>query len=300
MRPLNFLADFTYVRTLEPYESASDQWASHWIKPGIGLRVRPGGGTLSFEVGYQADLKLFEDAVVAERNDKFANEVRFITSWKVFPKTALIQRTFFSPIVYLGDVNKSDATRINVNSFPVRALLGIQGLFSEKYGLSLFVGYGGSFYEEGDDFDSVIASLEVKFFITPSSNLRIGGQRDFVDSYYSNYFEKNGGYLTFEQMIANIVLLSVKGDVFHRAYSEYDIGTDDNLDSGETRSELWIGATLFAEARATKWLSFNVSLNYQGNISDYVYLFTDAGGNQVNYPVDFNRVEIMGGARVYY
>ena len=300
MRPLSFLADVAYVRTIEPYESTYDQWGSNRIKPGVGLRIRPGGGTLSFEIGYRADLILYEEDEIAERNDNLGNEVRFLTSWKVLPKTMLIQRTRFSPIVYLGDLNSSDATRVNVNSFPVRAELGIQGLFSEKYGLSLFAGYGGSFYQEGDDFDSIIASLEFKFYITPASNLRIGGERDFVDSYYGNFFSKNGGYLSFEQMIANIVLLTLKGDVFYRAYSEYDLGDEDNLDPGETRSELWIGATLFVEARATKWLSFNVSCNYQGNISDYAYLYTNLAGQVDQYPVDFNRVEIMGGARVYY
>ncbi|MCP4196047.1 MAG: hypothetical protein GY762_02765 [Proteobacteria bacterium] len=293
--PLSILLDATYVRTLEPYESAFDQWASHWIHPGIGLRFRPGGGTLSFEVGYRADLKLFEDDSIAERNDKLTNEVRFITSWNFLPKTALVQKTLFSPIVYLGEVNRNDATQINADSFPVRAQLGMRGLLSDKYGLSLFVGYGASFYETGDDFDGVIANLEFKFFITSASNLRIGGIRDFVDSYYANFFVKNGGYLMFEQMIANIVLLSLRGDAFYRVYSTNEMGLDDNLDVGESRSEVWIGATLFIEARATNWLTFCVSGTYQGNVTDFAYVVTPDV-----FPMDFNRFEIMGGARVYY
>ena len=40
---------------------------------------------------------------------------------------------------------------------PVRSLFGIQGLLTAHFGLSLFVGYGASFYEDGDDFDHVIA-----------------------------------------------------------------------------------------------------------------------------------------------
>jgi hypothetical protein len=295
MSPFSILLDATYVRTLEPYESAFDQWASHRVYPGFGLRIRPGRGTLSFEIGYRADLKLFEDDFMAERNDKLTNEVRLITTWNFLPRTALVQKTLFSPIVYLGDVNQNDATQINADSLPVRAVLGIQGLLSDKYGLLLFVGYGGSFYETGDDFDGVIANLEFKFFITSASNLRIGGSRDFVDSYYANFFVKNGGYLTFEQMFANIVLLSLRGDAFYRVYSTSDMGADDNLDAGETRSEVWIGATLFVEARVTNWLSFSVSGTYQGNVTDFAYVVAPD-----EFPVDFNRFEIMGGARVYY
>ena len=75
-------------------------------------------------------------------------------------------------------MNSSSTTRVNNDSFPVRALIGIKGLFTEKYVLSLFAGYGGSFYEAGDDFDSVIANLEFKVYITPTSNLIVGGERD--------------------------------------------------------------------------------------------------------------------------
>ena len=96
-------------------------------------------------------------------------------------------------------------------------------------------------------------------------------------------------------MIANIVLLSLRGDAFYRVYSANDVGADDNLDAGETRSEVWIGATLFVEARATNWLSFSVSGTYQGNVTDFAYVFAPD-----EFPVDFNRFEIMGGARVHY
>ena len=101
-------------------------------------------------------------------------------------------------------------------------------------------------------------------------------------------------------MIANIVLVTARSDVFYRMYSEFEIG-DDNLDPGETRSDLWIGATLFVEARVTNWLSFNLTCRYEGNISDYAFLFTDINTGQTErFPVDFNMVELMGGARVYY
>ena len=173
----------------------------------------------------------------------------------------------------------------------------------------LQVGFNGKYVEFKAQHDATLTSLVNQITDDPEiagpelgrmiADL-IGGERDFVDSYYGNFYSNNGGYLKYEQMIANIVLVTFRHDVFYRMYSEYD-DSNDNLDPGETRSDLWIGATLFVEARVTNWLSFNLTCSYEGNISDYAFRYTDATTNQVeNYPVDFNRVELMGGARFYY
>ncbi len=301
----SLITDVTYIRALKPYESSEEHWAWHMIHPGIGFRIRPGGGTLSFEAGYRLNLMLFEDDVLAERNDKMTHDVRFITAWKILPKTSLMAKINFSPILYTGSPDSGSLE--NTDSLPVRSLFGLQGLLTPRFGLSLFVGYGASFYAQGDDFDSVLAQGELMFFVSPSANIRLGGQRDFVDSYYANYFVQTGGYLKYEQMFGGLVLASLKGDVYHRGYSTLsgNIDTGTSIPAGQTeRSDVWIGGTLLIEVRATDWLSFHASGNYQGNVSDFGYdqEYEDADGVTQNttLPVEFNRFEILAGVRAHY
>lgn len=295
----SLLADAAYRRSLQPYESATDQRESHNITPGIGFRVRPGGGTLSLELGYRYRWLFYEDKEVAERSDKMEHDLRFITSWKMFPKTAIMTKIGFTPTTYV------DGNSPNLNSLPVRAKIGLQGLITERFGLSLFVGYGASFYQPPpgqnsvDDFEGVIADGQLMFFVTPTANIRIGGQRDFQDSFYSNYYTKTGGYLVYEQMFAGMFLASLKGDVYHRDYSTYtDAFGSGYAPSTNNREEIWAGGTLLLELRVKDWLSFHASARYQGNFTDFQYETTDP--TLSNIPTEFQKFEAMAGVRGHY
>lgn len=293
----SLLADAVYLRTLQPYESSADAWARHTLRPGLGVRIRPGGGTLSFETGYRLDFLHFEDPDLAERNDKIKHIARLVTSWKVLPKTALVSKVLFSPITYLG----SDS--INYNSTPIRSLFGIQGLLTNKFALAALAGYGASFYKEGDDFDSVIANLKLQFFITPFSHLSIGGERDFVDSLYANYYVKTGGFIAFRQMFGGIVLGTLKGDVFHRSYSRLtgSLPPLGATPSQPERSDIWASGMLLVEIRATDWLAFHVSAQYSGDITDFEYNYVDQNtGATATQPVDYHWFEAMAGVRGHY
>ncbi|MCP4679732.1 MAG: hypothetical protein GY854_30430 [Deltaproteobacteria bacterium] len=290
----SLLADAMYLRSLQPYESSEEHWAWHMIKPGLGFQLRPGGGTLTFELGYRLSLMLYEDSNLAKTNNKMTHDVRFQTSWKIMPKTALITRVNFSPNIYTKEPGGTIVQ--NNDSMPVRGLFGIQGLLSPKFGLSLFVGYGASFYETGDDFDHLLAQGELMFFITPTANIRLGGQRDFVDSYYANYYTKTGGYLKYEQMFGGIFLASLKGDVFYRGYSTMLDTGGDFTPSSNSRGDVWIGGTLLLEVRLTDWLSIHASGKYSGDVSDFQY----ESEEWPNVAVSFHRFEALLGVRGHY
>jgi hypothetical protein len=300
MGKFSLILDAAYLRTLEPYESPEENWARQSVKPGIGFRLRPGGGTLTFEAGYGLDWMFFEDDEVAKQDDRMTHNVRFVTSWKILPKTALISRTVFSPVAYLGDSSK------NENSMPVRSWLGIQGLLTPRFGLELHVGYGASFYDSGDDFDSILAKAELKFFVTPFANIRLGGERNFVDSFYANFYSNNGGYLKYEHIFGGIFLASLKGSAYYRDYSESSGIVNGVEPSHEERADTFIGATLLLEIRATEWLSFHASAQYQQNITDFAYI-TDDNPDTVditepyseNY-MEFNKFLVFGGVRFHY
>ena len=284
--PYTLLLRGIYLRTLEPYESSEEMHARDMIKPGIGFKATPGGGTLMLSLFYDADILLYEDSVIGASRNKVAHEVAFDIQWKMLPKTAIVSKVLFSPILYLGSDD------LNNNSLPVRGLIGIRGLMTNRFGMSLFVGYGASFYSQGDDFDGVIANGELMFFITPTAQIRIGGQRDFVDSFYANFYVKNGGYLKYEQMFANVFLLSLKVEAFYRDYSTLSGSYRGEAITDTSRTETWLGTTLSLEYRTTAWLSIIASAIYKGNISDFTY--------STGYKVSFHEFDGLIGLRVHY
>lgn len=289
----SFLSKLLYVRTLQPYESSEEWHARHTVNPQVGFRARPGGGTLSLTFGYSADFLFYEDDTVADYSNKVANELRFDTAWKLLPKTAFVTSIRFSPVRYLGSNTENNGSR------PVRSQIGIRGLLTERFGLTIMVGYGVSFYSKGDDFDGLIANGEIMFFPTPFSNIRLGGQRDFQDSFYANFYIKSGGYLKYEQMFGQVFLASLTGNLYHRDYSTlsvYPINSDRSANQGE-RADLWVGAKLLLEFRATNWLSVMASVSYDANFSGFAY---NLPSPQPDDPVKFQKVEALAGVRVHY
>jgi hypothetical protein len=292
----SLMLDAAYLRTLQPYESSSDARARQSVLPGIGVRFRPGGGTLSFELGYRLRFMYFEDDVLAEQNNRHAHDIRFETRWKVFPKTALVSRVKFSPTFYYEEQS------INENSLPVRSWFGIQGLVSDRFGLRLLAGYGASFYNRGPQFDSVLAQGELMFFITPFSNIRLGGERDFVDSFYANFFVKNGGYLSFQQMIGGIVLITLRGEVYYRDYSQFDGPMANGAVPTHTeRNDIWTSLSLLVEWRALDWLSFHASGEYLADITEFGYQTQNQDtGEWTTTGAQYHKFVVFGGARVHY
>ena len=297
----SLITDASYSRTLQPYESSGDAMAHHRVSPGIGFKIRPGGGTLSFEAGYRLHLLYYEDSSMSDVNNH-AHDIRLITRWKIFPKTALLSKIRFTPTFYFDDGS------LNESSYPIRSSFGIQGLVTDRFGLMLLAGYGASNYKNGPNFDSFIAKGEFMFFITPFSNVKLGGQRDFVDSLYANYYVKTGGYLSFQQMFGGLVLASLKGELFYRDYATFN----GPMASGDTpshtdRNDTWASATLAIEVRAADWLSFHVSGRYLTDITDFGYNRVDEGNpndpnDDVSSTIDsaFGKFEFFAGVRAHY
>jgi hypothetical protein len=295
-----FLAEVGYLRTLQPYESAADARARQQVSPGVGFRLRPGGGTLSFELGYRLRFMYFEDPNLGRQNNQHAHHVRLETRWKVFPKTALLSRVLFSPTVYY------EGASINSNSLPIRTWFGLQGLVTDRFGLLLLAGYGASNYESGPNFDSFLAQGELMFFVTPFAQVRLGGERDFVDSFYGNYFIKNGGYLKYNQMFGGVVLATLKGEIYYRDYATFNGPLPNGaVPSTPDRNDIWAGASLLVEWRATQWLTFHVSGQYLADVTDFSYAMSyedpDTGQTlTTDLDAGFHKVTIFGGVRGHY
>ena len=284
--PYSLMLNAAYNRKIEPYESGAEMHARDSLRPGIGVQIRPGGGTLMLSLKYDASVVLFEDPLVAAARDKVTHNAKAEISWKVLPKTAAVSIVRFSPTHYWRNGT------YNNDSMPIRALCGLRGLLTNRFGISLFVGYGASFYSQGDDFEGVIADGELIFFVTPTVNVRVGGQRDFVDSFYANYYVKSGGYAKYSHMFARVFQLSFKAEAFYRQYSTFSGAYMGFNQLDDHRTETWLAMTLSLEYRATDWMSVLGSAVYKGNISDFSY--------STGTSVAFQEFEGLLGLRFHY
>jgi hypothetical protein len=284
--PFTVLLKGAYKRTLEPYESLWELHARDTITPAIGFELRPGGGALKISLHYSADILMYEAPDIGAMRNKITHDVAQETAWKVFPKTALVSIVRFSPVHYIG------VSDFNNDSKPVRCLFGLRGLMTDHIGVSLFVGYGASFYQQGDDFDGVIANGEVMFFVLPTANLRIGGERDFVDSFYANFYVKNGGYVKYEQTFKGIFLLALKSNVNYRDYSELSGYYRGSEQTDTHRTETWLDTELSLEYRAAKLLAIIASADYKGTLSSFTY--------SSGMSIEFQEFEVMAGLRVHF
>lgn len=287
------LLDASFTRMLQPYEGAQDNHARDIVRPGIGLRFRPGAGTLSFQGSYHLELTFFEDSVLSDRNDRQVHVVDYENRWKVFPKTALVAKVQFAPTLYTG----SDSGAYHSDSMPVRSWFGLQGLLTDRFGLTLMGGYGASFYDTGPNYDSFLAQGEIMFFVTPFAQIRVGGDHDFVDSFYANFFVKSGGYVAYQQMFAGLVQATLRGDVYYRQYAKGPTTLPDNTTVNKaSREDVWAAGSLLVEIRVTSWLLFQVSGQYSADLTDFQY--TDAIGDTFN--AGYQKFEVFGGVRGHY
>ncbi len=303
-RKVSFLGSLIYVKTMEPYETASDTQDRHQVSPGLGLRIRPGGGMLEIEPRYQLSLLHFSDDAIAARSDRMEHAVSVGTNWKFLPKTAMVSNVTFAPHLYYGSGSA------NQNSLPVRSWFGLQSLILNKFGIRALAGYGASFYSAGPDFDGLLLDGSLLFYLNPFSKITIGGQKDFVDSFYANYYEQIGGYLGYDQMFGGRLLLTLKGSASYRKYAAFDGSeADPTIGSSSTpntlnRRDVWVSVTTLLEFRASDWLSFHASFRLWADVTDFTVEHTsvdDAGATQtLDVPSEFVKFEVFAGARFHY
>lgn len=280
------LAD-TFARTTEPTnEAAFATFNRMYNRADAAVKIAPGGRTLEFGLGYGFFINFFEDEEWRAPGNFLGHDIYATTRWKFFPKTALVFDAHVTPTSYYD----SDAT--HASSVPVRVRGGINGLLTQRLTLLAMVGYGAGFYTAGDDFDSIIGTLELGYLIGPVSRLKLGYERDFSDSIFANFYVQDRGYVEFNQMIAGKFLLVIRGGVARLGYSTVtDPGASDT-----DRVDIRATAGLFGEYRAKDWLGINLSAEYMGNFSDWS--FTDADGDVDR--AEFSKFLVFAGVRVFY
>jgi hypothetical protein len=297
-RPLGAALFGSYGRVVQPNAGTADPNQSFIrddVNVGGEIVTQPGGGTLDWHLGYQLHDTIFE-TTQGQPFDNLTHEVSTRGRWKFRPRTALIYDATLRFISY-GNADAAKAQGL-VNSTPVRARIGLNGLVTERFALLALVGWGASFFDTSaipnvplQQYDSVIGQGELKWYLTASpgvaaasdltlalSTISIGYSRDFTNSYLGNYFGSDRGYLRFDYFFGGRALVSLTGGLGAIEYPHMYFGSGNNRSPAFT--DLRADATLFGEYRLSDSFGINTTLRYTGNFSSHQIFDADPGRNE--------------------
>jgi hypothetical protein len=315
-RPLGAALFASYMRTIQPNSATMDpNLAFNRDDIGVGgeFVVQPGSGTLDWHFGYQFHDTLFEDSAGTPYANS-TNELFTRGRWKFRPRTALLYDATFRFINY-ADSNGALQAGL-VNSTPVRARLGLNGLVTERFAALVLVGWGASFYDNSHSvepqYDSVIGQAELKWYLSASpglqqssdvglalSSIALGYTRDFQNSYLGGYYGSDRGYLRFNYFFAGRALLSLEGGAGAVEYPKmWWLATTPNPTlRHEAFTDVRADATLFGEYRFTDSFGLNATVRYTANFSDNHVPVSANPNVPGSYDMNWNRLETFLGVR---
>ena len=201
--PYNFVLFDNYVRTtVPPYTSTSDNLNRDTNEVGTRINLSPGGGRLTFNIGYLFGLDYFENAQLTDY-DVLYHRFDLRASWRFLPKTALYvaadQGIYTYP--HPGASNHPD-------SYPLRVEGGLQGLITPKLTLNGWIGYANGFYQwtaatvgAHPNPNTAIGGLSLTWKPTALSSGTIGYQHDFQNSLLGAYYDEDMAYVSWTQLV---------------------------------------------------------------------------------------------------
>ena len=268
-----------FARLIQPSQDGTVGQGFNRLVPTAGAELiwTPNNGMLDWRLGYNFTGLIFE----SDRFDPLTNlnhTLQMRGRWRFLPRSALLYDARFGLIHYL---NPGDKT----GSMPIRAQLGYNGLITPNFGALLMVGWGSSFYDPANgkapetvqDFDSIIAQAEIRYFLSPNrssdpsatssatSSFALGFNRDFHDSFYGTFFERDRGYLKLTYFLGGKVSLIL--DAGAGAIVNPSIDTE-NIPNKAGWTDIRIDAAGFAEYRFRDSFGINATLRYGTRISD--------------------------------
>lgn len=289
-----------FVRAIEPTGDVDD--ISHGgfnrdtVRGATGVTWRPGGGLFDWRLGYGITYNFFEQSQFSSLNNA-QHDVTTRGRWRFLPRSALLFDSTYSMLRYsAGNATQTDGD-------VVRSRVGFRGLVTYHLALLGMIGWGSSFYESNNragglraqQFDSLLANAEVRWFIMPRptledasvtsglSSVALGYARTFENSYLGSFYQRDRGYLQFSAFLVGRVVSGLEFGVSRVAYPESQVaGSFD---------ELRLDGRAFGEYRLTDNFAVNLTFLY-----DHVAAAQTVNGENL----DYDRYQAYIGARLFW
>jgi hypothetical protein len=293
-----------YNRSVQPVNdpTAPPAFDRSSFRLGAALKWRPGGGLIDWSLGYQLTYVLFEDSAFSNFSSVY-HSLLLNGRWRFLPRTAVIYRGELGVLVY------PNSNGVTNDGEPVSSQLGLNGLVTSHLAASVIAGWKVLFFDEGDEFDSVVGNAELTWYPLPRpdldpkaaavglSSISLGYRRDGVPSYLGNYAVSDMIYAKGSYFVGGNVLLTLDADLDHLTRPESFFSNDTRQSAAFSENRL--NLTAFGEYRTSDSLAVNATLRYSAALTARpVPVSSDIREVPLAYDdLGFDRIEVWLGVR---
>jgi len=252
------------------------------------LRWAPGGGRLQGVLRLTNVIDYFETAALKPANS-MSNELMADVSWRWLPKTALFLQLRQGYVFYFnnsedlaaagGAVALNNMARKS-SSFPLRAVVGLRGLITDKTSVSLALGYQNAFYSNGDStggiLGSTIAAGELIVMPITQAKITFGLRHEFQNSVIGNFYYDDGAYLSLAYQTVTRLVVGLWGSYDHRQYLGVPMGP---------RLDDFVQAGAVLDYYVKSWALVGVSYSLARNATDYAAAQGLSGANYTKHQI---------------
>lgn len=244
--PVGFHLENSLVRTPTYLDdsgtiAADERLYKQWNNQGKAvLGLRPGGGALSFDIGYTNSMAFYDDNANGEPLLPWSQRhgAMFDAKLRFLPKTAAVFHADFS-FFSVDEVGGS------LESTPYNVTLGLSGQVTPRISTHLALGFGDSLtwsdgFFSGADASSkrtLIATAEGTYDFTESSRLTLGYRRQVQPVIVLSNFRRDALFAQAQVAIGTRLLTKLMAQYEFRNYGLGD--RDAQLLTGDARIEYW-------------------------------------------------------------
>ncbi len=237
----NVSAQDVFARTLFYYAPGTQTGAvyiTHNNSAGITFTIKPGGGALTFDVGYRFAFGFYPNENLDFNSHNFAFNIR----WNFFPRTAFTFDSSFVIKNYAPRFSSREGT--NVDAMPLKAYVGIAGQLTNRILLRARVGGGYTFSADrsaeglpNDNWGMVVGNIDFTYKFRLTTFIRLGFRHDFNPSQFSNFYNETSGYIEFQTQFGSTrpVVLGIKGNGGYLGYGKIPVNINVGGGTGNVR-----------------------------------------------------------------
>ena len=303
-RPFSLTFTENFGRAIRPFTEPSavgNNYARVDNDAGVRLNFATVGGVLSGNLGYNFLLRYFEGDSFKYAS-YFTHRIGAGAAFRFLPQTALIYDFRLDMVDYFENTTVFSGSLLS-DSAMLRTRIGLNGAISNNVSAMILVGYAGGFYSEAalSEYDMVVGQAELRWKISETSQLALGYEGDYHNSFVGGFRRRDRGYINGQLMMGGSFLLGAEASAGLVDFGPQLSASGAPLGAGgvSARSDIIAKASLFAEYRLTDWLGLNGTVAYTGDFTDFVYT-VPTGMTVRPDPAGYQKVELWAGVRVFY
>lgn len=301
-RPFSLQLRDTFQRTIRPFAERGAR-DGNYVRDtnsfsAIG-RYSSKSNVLSVSLGYDFGLDFFEGASFSSINN-MSHGAQGQILWRFLPQTALVYQMNLTRTIYTLRPERSAALLSNSNAF--QSLVGVNGAITQAVGLSALVGYGAGFYDDADDYESIVGQLEGYWNLSDSTRWSLGYNRSFFNAYVGSFGRQDRFYTNFQMFYGGFLMFRLQGSVGLFDFGPVVSPNGDPIGTGGDAERSDVRAILsgFVEYRLFDGFALTGNLRYVANFTDFEFNQQSDSGVVFADPAEFTKLEAWLGVRAFY